>query len=129
IANQANNVLGNAVYQSFGTITLNGKNPTRMTGFTYSDGVANGANYIDQTGNPVQYGVDLADRNRIAGDFNGDGLRNLDDALEMVRAWHSRNGGPAWVAPAGTGPIAGAPGADAVIEILGDFNGDGSFDI
>jgi hypothetical protein len=66
-------------------------------------------------------------RNRISGDFNGDGLRNLNDASEMLKAYRQRNGGPAWTGPAGTGPIAGAPGTDASIEILGDFTGDGNF--
>ncbi len=35
----------------------------------------------------------------------------------MMKAYHARNGGPAW-----------QPGTPAVIEILGDFNGDGNFD-
>ncbi|MFM9996421.1 MAG: hypothetical protein ACKVU4_11555 [Phycisphaerales bacterium] len=124
---RSNNVLGNAAYQAFGTVTLNGKVPNRTVGVVYSDGVANGANYIDQAGNGILYTTNLTTRNRIAGDFNGDGLRNLNDAEQMLRAYRQRNGGPAWTAPAGTGPIAGAPGADAIIEVLGDFNGDGNF--
>jgi hypothetical protein len=72
-------------------------------------------------------------RNKIAGDFDGNGLRNINDTSEMLRAWIQRNGGPAWSAPAGTGAaqsaggIAGAPGSDASIELLGDFDGDGNF--
>ncbi len=122
-----NSVFKNAVFQSFGTVTLNGQVPTRETGTVYSDGVANGANYINQANSPIAYGSSLTSRNRIAGDFNGDGLRNLNDATEMLKAYRQRNAGPAWAAPAGTGPIAGAPGADAIIEVLGDFNGDGNF--
>jgi hypothetical protein len=121
------NVLGNPAYASFGTVTLNGVNPTREVGFTYSDGVANGANYIDQTGAAVTYGQPLRPRNRIAGDFNGDGARTLADIPGMIAAWRERNGGPNWDPPVGTGPIAGAPGSDLVFEIVGDFNGDGNF--
>ncbi len=120
-------VFKNAVFQSFGTVTLNGQVPTREVGTVYSDGVPGGANYINQAGAAIAYGGNLTSRNRICGDFNGDGLRNLNDAEQMLRAYRQRNGGPAWVAPAGTGPIAGAPGTDAIIEVLGDFNGDGNF--
>jgi hypothetical protein len=126
----AHSALANAAYATFGTATLNGKNPTRQANVTtYSDGVPNGANYITQGGANALYGSPCLDRNRIAGDFNGDGVRDLNDALEMMKAYWSRHGGPAWVAPTGTGSIAGAPGTDAVIEILGDFNGDGNFDM
>jgi hypothetical protein len=123
-----NTVFTNSAYQSFGAVTLNGKVPTRKTGVVYTDGVANGANYIDQAGNTVAYGSNLTSRNRIAGDFNGDGVRNLNDAMEMLKAYRQRNGGPTWTPLAGSGPIAGAPGSDAMIEVLGDFNGDGNFD-
>src|SRR5690606_23592294 len=121
-------VLGNPAYASFGTVTRNGKVPARAIGTVYSDGVANGQNYRSQGGDLVIYGDNLRSRNRIAGDFNGDGRRDLNDAEEMLKAWRDRNGGPTWTPPAGTGPIAGAPGADAVVEILGDYNGDGNFD-
>jgi hypothetical protein len=123
-----NTVFNNGFYSSYGTASLNGKVPTRKTGVAYSDGVANGNNYVDQLGNTISYASSLTSRNRIAGDFNGDGLRDLNDATEMLKAYWSRHGGPTWVPPAGTGAIAGAPGSDAVIEILGDFNGDGNFD-
>jgi hypothetical protein len=126
---RSRSVLGDPAYAAFGTVTRNGKVPARATGVIYSDGVANGQNYRSQGGDIIAYGDNLATRNRIAGDFNGDGRRDLDDAEEMVKAWRDRNGGPIWTAPSGTGPIAGAPGADAVVEILGDFNGDGNFNI
>ncbi len=123
-----NTTFNNAFYNSFGSVTLNGKAPTRKTGVVYTDGVANGSNYIDQAGNTISYASSLNSRNRIAGDFNGDGVRDLNDAMEMLKAYRARNGGPSWPPQAGTGAIAGAPGSDACIEILGDFNGDGSFD-
>jgi hypothetical protein len=123
-----NNTIRN-IPTTFGTVNSgNGKVPFRKTGVVYSDGVAGGANYISQGGAAVIYGATVASRNRIAGDFNGDGLRNINDTAELVKAFKQRTGGPAWVAPSGTGPIAGAPGTDASIEVLGDFNNDGNFD-
>ena len=117
---------------SFGSVTRNGQSPSRRqgAGITYSDGVPSGGNYINQGGANVSYNAALATRNRIAGDFNGDGLRNLNDASEMLKAYRQRNGGPAWTAPNYTGPNAtgDTAGSSAVIEILGDFNGDGNFD-
>lgn len=122
----------NAIQNVFGAITLNGKNPTRaaLAGTNrYSDSVALGANYISQGGAVLSNAANCLTRNRIAGDFNGDGIRDINDATEMLRAWAQRNGAGVWAAPAGSGPIAGAPGADACIEILGDFNGDGNFGV
>jgi len=112
---RANNVLKNPAYQTFGTFTLNGVVPTRKTGVTYTDGVVNGLNYKDQSGAPYNYGTPLNNRNRICGDFNNDQLRNLDDAYEMVDAF--------------VNPVSWQSGTDAIREVLGDFNGDGNFDI
>ncbi len=127
-----NNSSLNAIQNVFGAITLNGKNPTRASlagSNRYSDSVALGASYLSQGGAALANGANCLTRNRISGDFNGDGARDINDATEMLRAWEQRNGGAAWVAPAGSGPIAGAAGADACIEILGDFNGDGNFGV
>jgi len=116
ILNESGNVLGTPPFNSFNFGTA-GVAPTRKTGETYSDGVVGGGNYIDQAGNPVSYGSSLNMRNKVSGDFNNDAKRDLNDALEMMKAYHARNGGPAW-----------QPGTPAVIEVLGDFNGDGNFD-
>jgi hypothetical protein len=121
--------LNNPAYSAFGSATLNGRVPTRTVGVTYTDGVINGTNYRSQGGVNVAYGAALTSRNRICGDFNGDAQRNWDDSMEMLRAWRQRNGGPFWVAPNGTGAIAGTPGADAIIDVLGDYNGDGNFNL
>ncbi len=123
---RANNVLGNNAYKTFGTVTLDGLVPDRKGTTIYSDNNA-GSFYVLQDGTTATYLTALSSRNRIAGDFDGNGVRSLADATEMIKAWNSRNGGPAWVAPNGTGPINGAPGTKASIEILGDFNGDGNF--
>lgn len=122
----SNNRLANAAFLAFNTAN-NGRVPTRTTGVTYSDGVVGGGTYKAQGGTFPTYGSNLTLRNKIAGDFDGNGLRNINDTAEMLKAWRDRNGGPAWTAPNGTGPIAGAPGADAIIEVLGDFDGNGSF--
>src|SRR5262249_2843563 len=50
---------------------------TRQTNVTYSDGVTGGTtNYVSQSGATAAYGTQLKMRNRVAGDFNGDGRRN-----------------------------------------------------
>ncbi len=123
--------LGNSVYANgrYGTTDFShaGRVPTRTTGVVYTDGVANGASYITQSGASLAFGANLPLRNKIAGDFDGNGLRNINDTAQMMRAYSSRNGGTTWTAPAGTGSIAGAASGDACIEILGDFDVDGSF--
>ncbi len=121
----ANNALSNTALLTFNT-SNSGRVPTRDNTVVYSDGLS--LTYVNQGGTNVSYGGTLTNRNRISGDFSGNGLRNIDDTAEMLKAWRQRNGGPAWVAPVGTGAIAGAPGTDAIIEVLGDFDGDGSFD-
>ncbi|MCA3006304.1 MAG: dockerin type I repeat-containing protein [Planctomycetaceae bacterium] len=129
---RANSVMADPIYASF-RLSGTGLVPARTAGQTYTDGVVGGGNYVNQSGNPVIYGTALSLRNKIAGDFSGDGLRNINDAADMVAAFRQRTGGPVWNAPSGTGAaqsaggIAGASGGDAVIEILGDFNGDGNF--
>ncbi len=109
------NVLANAAYATFNA-TTNGLVPTRATGTTYSDGVVNGSNYVTQAGAAVSYGSALSTRNKIAGDFNNDAARNWNDATDLVNAWRARNGGAPWQA-----------GTNAIIEVLGDFDGDGAF--
>jgi len=113
-----------------------GKVPTRTTGQTYSDGVTGGSTfYRDQSGATHTYGANLPLRNLIAGDFNGNGIRDLGDATGLVAAWRQRNGGPAWVAPSGNGALLALSGTtgqsvlgtEAIIEVLGDFNNDGNF--
>ena len=115
-------------YQSFGTsgggstgVSGNvGQAPRRVTGQSYSDGTTGSATtFTLQDGTTVGYGAALSGAlsvNRVMGDFNNDGLRNLNDAADLVAAWRNRNGGPVWNA-----------GSKASIEILGDFSGDGNF--
>lgn len=128
----ANNVHNNARFVAFND-SVAGKVPARRTGLVYSDGVVGGNNYIRQgsVGTPnvaVSYGNDLALRNKIAGDFNGSGDRDAGDVSEMLKAFAQRYnaGNPRWNALDG---IYGAgAGEQAIIEVLGDFDGNGSFD-
>jgi hypothetical protein len=129
---RANNLTFNLPeYSTFGFHGTTGINPVRTTGVAYSDatapgGSATGDRYVNQAGNPVSYAQALDARNTISGDANGDGLRNWNDIPEMMKAFRQRSGGAAWSAPDG---IYGAnAGDDACIEILLDFNCDGSFD-
>jgi hypothetical protein len=117
------NALSNPAYLAFNT-TQAGLAPTRNSGVgvDYGDGVPNGANYIDQSGAAVAYASDLDANpalltNRIAGDFNGDGVRNTSDVNDMLLAYKSRN----------VGPNTWRSGQRVVIEIIGDFTGDGRF--
>ncbi len=119
-------VLSNAALLAFNT-SNSGRVPTRDNTVVYSDGL--GSSYKNQAGATVSYGGTLTARNRIAGDFDGNSMRNINDTAEMLKAWIERDGGAAWAAPVGTGAIAGAPGTDAIIEVLGDFDGNGSFDV
>jgi hypothetical protein len=122
----ANNQLANSEFTSFNNTTA-GRTPRRLniSSGTYSDGTQ-GANYIDMAGSSVSEDSVLNARNTIAGDFNGDGQRTPADVTGMIAAWKQRNGGPSWTAPDG---IYGAgAGLRFVIEIVGDFNADGSFD-
>ena len=135
----ANNVIANPAYLSFNLAGV-GRAPLRAAltpPATYSDlttgATTNGETFRTQGGTTIGASDTLPLRNKISGDFDGNGLRNINDTADMLRAWIQRNGGPAWNAPSGTGAdqssggIAGAPGADAIIEILGDFDGDGNF--
>jgi len=138
-----NNSLYTAFGQGVAPFTANGragKVPARTPG-AYSDAAVNAAsttngNYITESGAILDHDGDLAStgarqdlplRNLTQGDFNGDGLRNINDAADLIGAFLKRTAAGSWTAPAGSGTIAGAPGADLSIEVLGDFNGDGSY--
>jgi hypothetical protein len=109
-----NSAFGDADFTSFNSSSA-GMVPFRTTGVTYTDGNT-GAHYVDQSGATINYGGMLDARNAVAGDFNNDGARDWNDADELVAAWIDRDGGPAWQV-----------GTPAIIEVLGDFTGDGNF--
>ncbi|MEZ6318417.1 MAG: hypothetical protein R3B49_06645 [Phycisphaerales bacterium] len=121
---------GSSVYNAPGFVSFNtgtaGRAPFRTTGVVYSDGVAGGTSYLAQSGASVAYGSLLSLRNKVCGDFNGDGARSAADAADMLAAFDQRNGGSAWSAPDGI--YGSGAGATAIIEVLGDYNADGNFD-
>ncbi len=148
IRNEAGNILSNSAYVAFGNSVapvqpLNsraGKVPQRRAG-TYSDSPVNAnaavdGRYVTEGGTELTRGINLPLRNLIAGDFNGDGLRNVQDAAAMIGAWRKRTSGAPWTAPGASGALAAlatatgqpANASDLSIEIIGDYNGDGTFD-
>ena len=108
---QDNNLAYNV--PGFGTIAPNGKIPNRAAlnaadpnqawpaapacdcnypdNGKYSDGSTNGA-YRSPYAPIGEYtysgGPNLNTRNRVSGDFNGDGLRNMNDIRGLVTAWY-----------------------------------------
>ncbi|QOJ00709.1 MAG: hypothetical protein HRU70_09480 [Phycisphaeraceae bacterium] len=120
-------VLRNAAYLAYNTSNA-GRVPTRNNG-TYTDGNTAG-HYVLLDGSTANYDANMntlgITRNTAAGDFNQDGLRNVNDAAGLVGAYRLRLNGTPWTPPVG---IYGAePVGKFSPEITGDFNGDGNFD-
>ncbi len=89
----------------------------------------------EQNPGRLSYGANLPLRNLIAGDFNADGVRDAADIVEMLKAYRERYESTDWNPPVASGALAAlsvttgqsvAPGLTS-IEIIGDFDGDGSF--
>ncbi len=122
VANPNYNASVNAYYKANGPITPAwvdgpGKVPTRVTGVTYSDGVT-GANsyYLASDGSHLAYGGNLNNRNKIMGDFDNDGKRDIGDIHDMMVAFSN---------PRGFETAGGGTGVSP--EIIGDFTADGNF--
>ncbi len=110
-------------------------------GLTYTDGQDGSADYVANNGGTIGEGASMtvgnaiADRNAIAGDFDGDGDRTTSDIAAMVTAYENSGAiGAADVTDSAGNTVksrsnlAGTD-ADAVLELLGDFNGDGNFNL
>ena len=84
---------------------------------TYSDGVT-GANsyYLASDGSHLAYGGNLNNRNKIMGDFDNDGKRDIGDIHDMMVAFSN---------PRGFETAGGGTGVSP--EIIGDFTADGNF--
>jgi hypothetical protein len=98
----------------------------------FSDGSMTGSYaYWDGAGaNPSDYftvisGVNLSARNRIQGDFNGDGARTAGDAAELVTAYYTPRAWQRTAVANGAGPNGGMARDNAIPEVIGDFDGDG----
>ncbi|MEO0482169.1 MAG: GC-type dockerin domain-anchored protein [Planctomycetota bacterium] len=117
--NLGGQTFANPAYANFNS-GASGVAPARATGVTgFSDGNT-GNFYVADDGTQIAYRSPLTAANRIAGDFNNDGLRNYDDANAIAAAFNERQGGADWAPPAG-GLFS--------FEINGDFQGDGNFDL
>jgi len=122
-----NSVLGMEEFASFDFGTT-GKVPTRTTGVAYSDGASGGDDfYTAQDGTQLEYGTNLAARNLVAADFNGDGARDINDANDVVEAFKQRfleaRGCPAdLTGPGGDGVPDGGLTADDFFFYLGLFS-------
>ncbi|MEM0913386.1 MAG: hypothetical protein AAGK09_02135, partial [Planctomycetota bacterium] len=99
--------------------------PFRDTSGTYSDNTLGAGSYFANDGSVIAYGSPLeagtlvGEANKIAGDFDSDGDRDINDIDDMVSAYEA--------AQAGTrGTLANA---NQSLEIIGDFDADGNFDI
>jgi len=121
--------LGFPEYSTFGFNGIYGIVPTRSiaTAGAFADGAAMNE-YAAFDGTGIPYGdpnwgggfsiaMAVAEANRVAGDFNNDDVRDVNDAARLVEAWDARVNGATWT---GNGKL--SP------EIVGDFNGDGFFD-
>ncbi len=131
------------VVPAFGSVNSAGRVPTRnaLASPGYSDGSTTGSyTYHNGTSYVTNFasGQRLACRNRIAGDFNEDCVRDINDASELVkaqytpRAWQltaPANGAPAacmTTLPCDSGQQSPGGNQNAIPEVLGDFNGDGN---
>lgn len=119
---------------SYGSVNPANRVPKRNTraggADVYSDGSTgsyrywNGSSFVS-----LGAGVNLASRNRTQGDLGGDCVRDINDAAELVKAYYAPR---SWQQTAvATGNACGTnTGAqttnNAIPEVIGDFDGDGS---
>ncbi|MEZ6085944.1 MAG: hypothetical protein R3E58_18810 [Phycisphaerae bacterium] len=128
---RANNGLGwGGDTPAYGSITVAGLVPSRLvvSGMPYSDGQSapyiywNGASYVT-----IAAGSDISARNRVAGDFNEDFARDINDATEMVNAYYAPRAWQQTAAAIGAGATGDMAADNAIPEVLGDFDADGHF--
>ncbi|MEM1165426.1 MAG: hypothetical protein AAGI30_03955 [Planctomycetota bacterium] len=136
---RATNTLANAVYDNFETGTAGDVNRrTDLSVGTYSDGTDGSMGYLQAGGGFVADGSPLTIRNLIAFDFDYDSTvtdrtaRTLADIDEALEAYDDRNDGAngtlafgGWDGDDDAGN--GTPEGTAIIEVLGDLNGDGNY--
>lgn len=135
---RANSNLGVAALPKDGIVTpgyhynVSGKVPNRTLG-AYRYTTAGGGILT------INAGQDLGRRNRIQGDFNYDDKRDINDAAKLMAAIYTTltdpNGAAAYTEPGAplTPPTGssynGGQASDVIIvDVLGDFDGNGAFD-
>ncbi len=119
VANSNYSANVNAYYKANGPTTPAwvdgpGKVPTRIVGPAYSDGTT-GSYYLASDGTTLANGGTLNARNKIMGDFDGDGKRTIGDIHDMMVAFSNPRG---FETSSATGVCP---------EIIGDFTADGNF--
>jgi hypothetical protein len=130
---RTHNDLGSGVgLLPYGSVNPAGQVPFRkVRPQGYADGQTQAYAYKDTAGvlRTIAGGQRLAARNRVQGDFNRDGRRDINDIDQMLTAYQDplnfEQGMPTW-------PPGGSPGdqvANVVItHVIGDFDGNGDFD-
>jgi hypothetical protein len=113
----------------FGSVNPAGQSPRRNTvpGNLYTDGSDDA--YIQWSGSSyseLPAARNLAQRNRVQGDFNNDGRRDVNDAAQLATATYGPRVWQTTVAATGAGSIGQQTADRAIPEVLGDFNGDGN---
>jgi len=144
-AQDAVRIAQQTVVPGFGTVNAAGKVPVRLTdGAPYDDGSTDGKYLGCPAGTWISGGGNLWACMQVQGDFNMDGVRNINDICAMMVAYYlQRDGDGDYTAfachhQAGTWPQAlldccpdlpASPGDGTYIipAILGDFDGDGNF--
>jgi hypothetical protein len=146
----------NIVVSDWGTVTPAGKVPIRTTVTAralYSDG-SDGSGYYYWDDASSQWkeatkGTNLSERNAVTADFNGDGVRDADDAAQLVRAYYQPRtwqemgqcstdgsfcadattcgGGTCDRIADGAGLTGNMTYDIAIPEVLADYDGDGNF--
>ncbi|MEM9065646.1 MAG: GC-type dockerin domain-anchored protein [Planctomycetota bacterium] len=111
---RATNTLADPAYNTFGTFSTFGANPVRTDGFSYTDG-GMGSGYTAQDGSNLADGVQTLAVNGLSFDFDQNGSVTTADFVD------------AWTAL--TNRAAYAPGTQISIEIIGDLNVDGNYDL
>ncbi len=96
----------------------------------YDDGSTTGAYkyYVNTTPYTISSGY-LADRNKVMGDFLYDGLRNLNDIPEMMLAYADRLTLNTWQVVPVPGNARSQAGNVPIMHVIGDFDGNGNFDV
>lgn len=109
---------------AYGSTSPANKVPSRQSNVNgYTDGTTN-ENVYFYCGYQIGGGYKLSQSNRLAGDFNLDDSRDINDADLMVQAWFD----PRNFNCTDNGGAKGDMTLDVAIpEVIGDYNGDGDF--
>lgn len=112
------------VTPGYGTKNTAGKVPNRGSAYSYRSG---------GVGQTIASGLNLARRNRTQGDFNYDDKRDINDINKMMDAFqagaanYDEPGAPL-PPPSGVSDPGNQVADVIIVDVIGDFDGNGSFD-